>query len=218
MTLSQTYQTLKNNYLNQIACELEAHILDLLKDEEIARVDRVSVRAKGVESFEKKSQKTNHDGDLKYQHPLTEIQDLVGARITVFFQSDVRTVCKKVVDKYFSKIESQDKVPDTEAEFGYFGKHFILKLPDDVLPAACTGTSEVPNFFELQIKTLFQHAWSEANHDVGYKTVDGERPKDLRRRIAFASAQAWGADRIFEEIFCEVTEEVPNNETEGKGH
>ena len=26
-----------------------------------------------------------------------------------------------------------------------------------------------PRFFELQVKTLFQHAWSEASHDIAYK-------------------------------------------------
>ena len=54
-------------------------------------------------------------------------------------------------------------------------------------------------FFELQIKTLFQNAWSEANHDLGYKP-ERELSKDEKRKIAFTSAQAWGADMIFDEL------------------
>ena len=70
----------------------------------------------------------------------------------------------------------------------------------------------VPKFFELQIKTLFQHAWSEAEHDIGYK--EGQKPLDLdqKRRLAFTSAQAWGADRVFDELFREL---MPPTRTSG---
>ena len=57
----------------------------------------------------------------------------------------------------------------------------------------------VPEFFELQIKTLFQHAWSETHHDLGYKTRR-KLTSDERRQIAFTAAQAWGADKIFDEL------------------
>jgi ppGpp synthetase/RelA/SpoT-type nucleotidyltranferase len=62
---------------------------------------------------------------------------------------------------------------------------------------------ECPTFFELQIKTLFQHAWGEADHDLIYKP-SGALTSDQRRRVAFTAAQAWGADRIFEELAQEL--------------
>jgi GTP pyrophosphokinase len=55
----------------------------------------------------------------------------------------------------------------------------------------------------LQIKTLFQHAWSEANHDLGYKPALAPVGVEDERRLAFTSAQAWGADHIFDELYSE---------------
>jgi len=71
--------------------------------------------------------------------------------------------------------------------------------------AGVSHDGEAPEFFELQIKTLFQHAWAEAEHDLGYKP-----PKPLtsiqKRKMAFTAAQAWGADQIFDELSRELAE------------
>ena len=76
----------------------------------------------------------------------------------------------------------------------------MLFVPQDVIEPDWDETM-VPEFFELQVKTLFQHAWSQAEHPVGYNP--GEVPLELgdARHLAFASAQAWGADRVFDELF-----------------
>ena len=89
-------------------------------------------------------------------------------------------------------------MPDSEKEFGYFGQHYILLIPSDVWELS--EESGYISFFELQIKTLYQHAWAEANHDLCYK-ADRELSSDEKRRIAFTAAQSWGADTIFNELF-----------------
>jgi len=73
-----------------------------------------------------------------------------------------------IMRKYFTAIKFPKVVPDSESEFGYFGQHLILALPSDIVDDSM-GAHLVPGFFELQIKTLFQHAWSEADYDLGYK-------------------------------------------------
>ena len=71
-------------------------------------------------------------------------------------------------------------------------------IPEAILPVGPSGS--FPKFFELQIRTLFQHAWAEAEHDVGYKPTQPLKLEE-RRKIAFTAAQAWGADTIFQELF-----------------
>ena len=119
-------------------------------------------------------------------------------RIVCFYLDDVQTL-SEAIKGYFHPIEEQAMVPDTEDKFGYFGQHYILLLPEDVVEEPVR-----PNFFELQIKTLFQHAWSEANHDLLYKPLNRTIIKH-QRRIAFTAAQAWGSDQIFNELFLEAT-------------
>jgi putative GTP pyrophosphokinase len=94
-------------------------------------------------------------------------------------------------------------VPESENEFGYEGRHFILFVPQDVVDES-VGADESLEFFELQIKTLFQHAWSEAEHDLGYKPLS-TLTSEQKRRLAFTAAQAWGADLIFDELHRQTT-------------
>ena len=160
-------------------------------------VDRVTARAKSIERFVAKAGKIEN-GSLRYSDPLSQIQDQVGARIIGFYLSDVESI-SAVIERYYRPIESKSLVPDSEWSFGYFGKHFILLTPTDVIEDEA-GDDPVPEFFELQVKTLFQHAWSEAEHDLGYKPGTNPLTSDEQRQLAFTAAQAWGADRLFEEL------------------
>lgn len=199
---SRNFSTLETQYrrrfewaLRPIAAALQQHVADHFKSQ--PRIDRISARAKEVDSFIAKAQKK--DGrKWKYQDPMSEIQDQIGCRIVTFFLSDVDNL-DAIVKKYFRPIEFQDRIPESEWEFGYFGRHYVLLLPSDAV-SDDIDPSLVPNFFELQIKTLFQHAWSEAEHDLGYKPGDEPLTSDQKRRLAFTSAEAWGADQIFDEL------------------
>ena len=199
MTLQTDYERRRRTTLAPLAVLLEKHISDLLRGE--PRIDRVSARAKDVDSFLDKASKTLNDGAPKYADPMVQIQDQVGARIVTFYRSDIERV-SAVIDRYFRQIEFQEKTPVSEWEFGYFGHHFVLLVPTDLIDSNWSR-EDTPPVFELQLKTLFQHSWSEANHDLGYKPEDIPFLSQDKRLLAYASAQAWGADRIFDEMFLE---------------
>ena len=198
-SLETLYRRRHDSVLVRLADALSEHISEHIKGQ--LRIDRVSVRAKSVDRFLKKAAATNEDGKQKYAEPLDQIQDQIGARIVVFYKSDVDRISALIL-KYFRAIEQGKIVPDTEAEFGYFGHHLVLVMPSDVIDDDMDRAS-IPNFFELQIKTLFQHAWSEADHDLGYKPGEVPLTSHQKRMIAFASAQAWGADLIYDQVFEE---------------
>jgi ppGpp synthetase/RelA/SpoT-type nucleotidyltranferase len=196
--LENEYRKRFDTALKPVASALEDQLREYFQTE--PRIDRVNVRAKSVDRFLAKAG-TLIDGKPKYSEPLRQIQDQIGARIITFYRSDVDRIAT-TVQKYYRPIESKDVIPESEWEFGYFGRHFVLLVPNDVVDPSI-DRALVPQFFELQVKTLFQHAWSEANHDLGYKP--GARPlsSDEKRQLAFTSAQAWGADHIFNKLFLE---------------
>lgn len=197
MSLKDDYKKRLDLVLDPLAQAIQGSLTNYLGAE--PRVDRVTARAKSVDRFLGKAAKKNEDGTLKYNEPLHQIQDQVGARIITFYLDDVDRI-SEVVERYFRPVEAKYLVPDSDSEFGYFGKHYVLLIPSDAV-GHIWDKSLVPEFFELQIKTMFQHAWAEANHDLGYK--EGVRPltSDEFRQLAFTAAQAWGADRIFNELF-----------------
>ncbi len=198
MTIEGEYRTRYDEVLVPLAASLAELLTEHLGGQ--GRIDRVSARAKSVDRFVAKAGNVNSRGVIKYEYPLAQIQDQVGARVTVFYKSDVVRV-RENLTRYLRSVESKDLVPASEWEFGYFGWHSVCLFPPELIMPEWPA-DHVPNFFELQVKTLFQHAWSEANHDLGYKPEGGGLTPDQNRMLAFASAQAWGADRAFDELFC----------------
>ncbi|MEO8481564.1 MAG: RelA/SpoT domain-containing protein [Acidobacteriota bacterium] len=195
MTLEQEYARRYEHALQPAAVSLQELIVDYLTG--LPRIDRVTVRAKSVERFLKKAEAVV-EGEPKYSEPMSQIQDQIGARVVTFYLADVEAVAGRI-RKYMNPIEIKTLVPDSESEFGYVGQHFILLLPTDVSAKIPEADALLPPFFELQVKTLFQHAWAEANHDLLYKPVFA-LSADQRRKVAFTAAQSWGADMIFEEL------------------
>ena len=192
-TYSSRFDTLK-----AVAAKIRADLEISLA--ELDHIDRIFVRPKSIESFLTKAAKAENSIP-KYQDPINEIQDQVGARIITFYLDDVEKITNRLL-AYYKRIEEKDIVPESEKEFGYFGKHFILLLPKDLKPE---GAAEelLPSVFELQIKTLFQHAFSEGSHDLAYKPVS-PLSKEQQRKVAFIAAQAWGGDTIFQDLHNEL--------------
>lgn len=203
--LEQTYQRRFDAVLEFLARAIEKQLHEYFQPE--PRIDRITARAKSIDRFLTKAQ-TVVDGEPKYMEPLRQIQDQIVARIVTLYRSDVDRI-SKVIQKYYRPIESRDVIPDSEWEFGYFGRHYVLLVPSDVIDPSMNRTL-IPEFFEFQVKTVFQHAWSEANHDLGYKPGLAQLSSDAKRRLAFTSAQAWGADRVFDELFREGAGESPS--------
>lgn len=191
MSLQDEYQD-RFEQLKLIAKDIEDTLVEIC--EELAHIDRVSVRVKSVDSFVDKAERQAADGTKKYQNPLAEIQDQIGARIIVKYNSDRDTVATKVLDE-LSEIEDLVKDDPDPGRFGYQARHLVLFIPTHIF-----NKHKSPiRFFELQISTLFQHAWAEANHDLGYKWDTPLSPDEVRW-LSWTASQAWGADRIFDDL------------------
>ncbi len=163
----------------------------------LPRIDLVSVRVKSAESFAAKAHGTaKHSGSHKYLHPLDEIQDQIGARIAVYYKSDVQDVADALLTRLHEVADHDPRRVANPTYFGYEVRHFNCEIP----PAIMAQLHPPIGCFELQIGTLFQHAWAQCEHDLGYKT-EGIVTYEDRRKMAWAAAQAWGADQIFEELW-----------------
>lgn len=185
--------------LAPMAKQLVSHLQERLDG--IQRIDRISARAKSPERFLAKAMK-DRNGKRRYADPFSEIQDLVAARVTVFYLSDVDVV-EAAINKYFNRIEASTVVEDSPKTFGYEGRHLVLPVPQELFEDE--EHPNAPDFFELQIKTLFQHAWGEAEHDLAYKPSTPLTELQARE-IAFTAAQAWGADQMFFKLFKELVQ------------
>jgi putative GTP pyrophosphokinase len=185
--------------LDQLSRQLEDLTREALTG--IERIDRISFRRKDEESFAKKALKEDQGGVRKYQSPFREIEDQVAGRVIVFFLSDLEPVKVKLRDA-FGAVEDVRKEPASPQEFDYESDHLVFPIPGYKVPEAWAGRHDVPVTFEMQVRTLFQHAWAEPQHDVGYKGRELER--DQLRELAWVAASAWGADHALDRVWQAV--------------
>jgi ppGpp synthetase/RelA/SpoT-type nucleotidyltranferase len=178
--------------LAETATLLEQEVRAALQD--VEHIDRISCRAKSSKSFlEKAFDPANEPG---YTDPLREIEDQVAGRVIVFFLGDIPTVREKL-RKAFTPVEYRKRRPARDEEFGYESEHLICIVPPQVKTPGWLKCDDMPNTFELQIRTIFMHAYAEPQHDTAYKS-SSDLPSHIRRELAWIAAASWGADQAYE--------------------
>lgn len=172
-------------------------IEDLLNDAGVI-FDRVAARVKRWPSYKAKAkQKDPQTGEPVYTDPWQEINDLVGVRVTVFHSTAIPQAID-VLSESFEVIRSVDKAAETRISggFGYGSHHLIVKVTDAIDElAAYRGLT-----FEVQIRTVLQHAWAEFEHDIRYKHGPKPPSPEVDRLFTLAAGLIELADQQFDEI------------------
>jgi ppGpp synthetase/RelA/SpoT-type nucleotidyltranferase len=169
--------------------------LEALVSEHGLPAQSVSFRVKEVESLRRKLERP----DRTYSS-LWDITDLVAVRVTLYFEDALEALAKVIERTFAIDFErSVDKrLPTDPRRFGYRSLHYICELRP---PASLD-----PRFrFEIQLRTLLQHAWAEVEHDLGYKAVDA-LPASMQRRFARVASLLEIADEEFVSLRRELTE------------
>lgn len=142
--------------------------------------------------------------DSRYTSPLDEITDVCGLRVITYTNKDVDDICR-IIEKHFN-IDWDHSVNKAELlhanEVGYLSVHYIAKLND--ARAKLEEYMPYSNVrFEIQVRTLLQHAWAEIEHDRSYK-FSGELPKDIKRRFFLVAGTLELMDREFNLLAQEI--------------
>lgn len=118
--------------------------------------------------------------DVSYEG-FSSLHDLLGLRITCYFSDDIDRIAGIIGDEFqvdHSRSVDKGKQLGTR-EFGYRSVHRVAQIS--------ANRSELAEYhrykslrFEIQIRTVVQHAWAEIEHDLGYKQETIPEPMSRR--------------------------------------
>lgn len=160
-----------------LASKIESILRDVV-DAASINYYTISSRAKTIDSYERKA---SQDG---YKDPRIEIMDNAGVRVITYTQSDAMRVANLVRDVFdILPQHSLDKAEELGVDrVGYRSIHFVAtlgkerqRLPENKVFADMR--------FEIQVRTILQHAWAEFEHDRNYKFA-GVLPAQVKRRVS----------------------------------
>jgi ppGpp synthetase/RelA/SpoT-type nucleotidyltranferase len=174
-------------------------IIQLLKLQNIQFYD-VQSRAKSLYSFSIKTYKKFVQNDY------TPIQDMAGIRIIAYTLHDVERVSNIVEEQFkFDESHVEDKSKKLgKDKVGYLSTHYIASFSTNRLQLI--EYSKFENlFFEIQVRTVLQHAWAQITHDSSYKSRQ-ELPDQLYRRFNLLAGNLELLDNNFQELLDKITQ------------
>lgn len=182
---------------NACASSMQRLLSALLSQAGIA-VHSIQYRIKEQDSF------LNKCRNSKYEHPLEQITDVCGLRVITYTNKNVAAICKIIENQFCIDYDNSVNKAEQmhENEVGYLSVHYIAKLNNT--------RSQLDEYkpynnirFEIQVRTLLQHAWAEIEHDRSYK-FSGALPKELKRRFYLVAGALEIMDREFDCLSDEI--------------
>lgn len=163
----------------------------LLAADPSLKVHSVTVRLKARESLARKLARPD-----KSYSDLWAVTDLLGLRVITYFEDAVDRVGNLLEARMPVDFgHSTDKRRREPTEFGYRSLHYVCRIDDASFPEHAR--------FEIQVRTVLEHAWAEIEHDLGYKATE-EVPALTRRRLNRLAGLLELADQEFVAIRREL--------------
>ncbi|WP_199722933.1 GTP pyrophosphokinase family protein [Pusillimonas sp. NJUB218] len=158
------------------SCRMVAQILEAnLRSAGVRAI--VTSRAKNPTRLEEKvrqrSIKTNYKN---VEEIYKDIVDLAGVRVALYFPGE-RDEVGKIVRSLFLLVEEPKEFPTTaqptyKKRFsGYWATHYRVRISEASLNESQKRYSEAK--VEVQVASVLMHAWSEVEHDLVYKPLQG---------------------------------------------
>ncbi|WP_164261155.1 GTP pyrophosphokinase [Stenotrophomonas maltophilia] len=158
------------------SCRMVAQILEAnLRSAGVRAI--VTSRAKSPARLEEKIRQRNAKANYKSVDDIyTDIVDLAGVRVALYFPGE-RDEVGKIIRSLFVLVDDPKEFPTSAKPTyskrfsGYWATHYRVRMSDSTLNESQKRYSEAK--VEIQVASVLMHAWSEVEHDLVYKPLQG---------------------------------------------
>ena len=140
--------------------EVQAILDSISTDSETAPAEHLKCRVKGAESLKEKLRRTGLEETP--ESGLTQLSDLVGARVVTHFIGDIYTVLEWIRRSDKWKVKQVKDYIAAPKPNGYRSLHVILTVPFGV-----GGIDTIDT--EIQMRTIAMDCWASLEHQLKYK-------------------------------------------------
>lgn len=163
------------------ACRMTSQVLDSnLQSAGIRAI--VTSRAKNPQRLETKvRQRAQSHTYASVEDIYDDIVDLAGVRVALYFPAE-RSEVGRIIRALFVPVAEPKEFPTAskptyEKRFsGYWATHYRVRLPETLLNESQKRYTEAR--VEIQVASVLMHAWSEVEHDLVYKPLQGKLSED----------------------------------------